>query len=141
MSVDFRCAEIEFIKNKDHARSVAFSGGRRYLRSRGMRSLRMDQASLSLPAVILESRLYKFRNTSETAGLRVGHVCKYTPLPLALVSCVLQNFYLRERHSPTEGPKGEMKSTLQISPAQNKKDTVWCPFVLRNFYFFFFRMS
>ena len=24
MSVDFRCAEIEFIKNKDHARSVAF---------------------------------------------------------------------------------------------------------------------
>ena len=43
-----------------------------------------------------EPRLKLLRNTSETAGLRVGRVCKYTPLPLALVSCVLHQNLLRE---------------------------------------------
>ena len=42
-------------------------------------------------------RLNLLRNTSETAGLRVGHVCKYAPLPLALVSCVLHQNLLRDR--------------------------------------------
>ena len=41
--------------------------------------------------------VFRLRNTSETAGLRVGHVCKYAPLPFALVSCVLHQNLLRDR--------------------------------------------
>ena len=46
--------------------------------------------------LVYAPRLDLLRNTTETAGLRVGHVCKYTPLPLALVSCVLHQNLRRE---------------------------------------------